>query len=133
MRLSCTQQGMEAGLACSSRNQLLLSVAVYSAATAFSRTSLDAVQKPIRKWMWLMLSVTWESGSKNEPLRVDARANRSSAGAVSLGEGWWFYVLQTSQRRSGLERAMYRMNVWRESSLPKFMVQDPSCGNICVH
>lgn len=105
----------------------------YSAATTFSRTRHDVVQKHICEWMWLMLSITWESGSKNETLCIDTRPNRSSAGAVSLGEGWCFYALQKSQHKSGLKHATYCMNVWQESSLPKFMVQDPSCRNVCMY
>lgn len=88
------------------------------------------MQKHICEWKWVMFSVTWESGSKNEMLWAD---NRSSTGAVSLGEGWCFYALQKSQHKSGLKRAMYCMNVWQESSLPQFMVQYPSCRNVCMY
>jgi len=65
----------------------------------------------------MMLSVTWESGSKNEMLWADTRPNGSSARAVSLGEGWCFYVLQKSQHKSGLQHAMCCTNVWQKSFL----------------
>lgn len=53
----------------------------HSVATTFSKMSLDVVQKHSCEWKWTMLSVTWESGSKNEMLWADSRPNRSSAGA----------------------------------------------------
>ena len=105
----------------------------YSAATTFSRPSLDVVQKHVCEWKWTMLSVTRESGSKNEMLWADTRPNRSSTGTVLLGEGWCFHALQKSQHKSGLKHAMYCVNVWQESSLPQFMVQDPSCRNVCMY
>lgn len=104
----------------------------YSAATTFSRTSLDIVQKHICEWKWVILSVTWESGSKNEMLWVDTRPNRSSTTSVSLGKGWWFYASQKSQHKSGLNHATYCTNVWQESSLPQFMAQDLSCRK-CIY
>lgn len=79
-----------------------------------------------------MLSITWEPRGENRLLRADARPNRSSARAVLSGDGRCFYAMQKSQQKSGLQHATRCMIIWQKASLPQFIVQDPSCRNVCT-